>query len=1328
MRTLIAVSLALTWILPLAAQPGELRDDFSAPSRYERLGSAAWTIGDGAARFRGGGGEARLLALTPSSDRVRVEADVTVDERLSDQWTYAGLCLYLDAGNHWQLMLVEGPDGRHYPELLERMSGTHQAQRGDAGPGSALSGAVTGELRTWAKGVRYRLAMELTPEGITGTVTDTATGARWEQTFSFAVGQAVKEGRPGMLVRGCAGAFSAFAATVQPSAAEVIAPAERGRLGTALLLDDPDRAVAAALATALRQYGFGVTEVTWDDLESKRLGDADLVVLADARRLCTRGRDRLLEALHSGGKLISIGAPALSELLTATPEGYRDKDQWADAFTKQVQPVPVALPANPWLHTAGDGDTTSRMESDGEGAWHATVNHRSWDIYQAQFAGVFGEDRRLLVLEAKGDAATPELSLEFREQDHSRWIATIKLSEQWKRYVLSAADFAYWDDSDAVGRGGPGDRLRPQQVVSLAVGLSQSHTPKSRPGPHEYWFRGLSTAPDPGMPQPSFTVPEIEALCPSYKLYPLVGNVRVRAAGEQGIAGADFAAAWSQEAFSPVWRERGRGIDRDRPWRWVPVLEAIDADGRSLGAPVSLMIGDQALPNAMWANVAVADPKAALQEPVLGVVLAIARRMAEGLALLEGGSDAFSYPDGETITLGARALNCGRQAQEAQVVVQVRDADGAVQWTGHEGISPQPGRSAQAKWNWTPGRIDPRGYTVAVTLTRGGEVIDRIEHRIERLRSEPARDEEFVRVDGSQFTLAGKPWFFDGINFHPSSLGGQPSYAWMARERYDPEMIERDLTWLQSIGVTALSAIHSLQPPDPDAPGAYRDQLDFLDRCARHGMKAYVTLPYGRPYSGDDFAKLKAYIERAGLRNHPAIMSWELAWEPIESPGTFSKLEADWNRWIIERYGSAANAVADWGFDPRAQGASTVPAPTGSQCTSHGAWDRYVAAFRRAFSDLISARYRDLAEPLRAWDPNHLVTFRGGACGIPDGARFAHVHSVGVAKHMDFLCPEGYNLQHGWATPTPPDDLRKGGLVTLFYRFQSREKPIVWMEFGFTINGFHQVWSPELVHIRPAELEKQRAEFESFYAMFVESGARGAAPWWLPGGFRLGEGSDFGVLEPDGRERPAADVMRRYIPQFKTVQHPTPTRILDLDLDTHYPDAWKTYSAQYLSAVQAGEVPYVRTAGTGTDSATCPLVAVGGGPCNGHNPPQYLNAEFNRLEVKLGDAPWQEVRGGEVLTAPAGARVLCRASVGNLGEAKWLARVGEGRVFLAGRKEYGLEFQAPIAADVDYLKDAQVPAFVLVDALRADTTVSFEMLAQGRSYFGERRTLTLKVK
>ena len=40
------------------------------------------------------------------------------------------------------------------------------------------------------------------------------------------------------------------------------------------------------------------------------------------------------------------------------------------------------------------------------------------------------------------------------------------------------------------------------------------------------------------------------------------------------------------------------------------------------------------------------------------------------------------------------------------------------------------------------------------------------------------------------------------------------------------------------------------------------------------------------------------------------------------------------------------------------------------------------------------------------------------------------------------------------------------------------------------------------------------------YRMFIESGADGVFFWWYPGGFRLGENSDFGIINPDGTTDP----------------------------------------------------------------------------------------------------------------------------------------------------------------------------------------------------------------
>jgi hypothetical protein len=1312
------------------------RDNFREAQTYERWGPRSWTLADGEMRFSAGATAARLIPRLPDLGETVARARVSVGERLGTSYVFAGLVLFADESNHWQLLLVESPEGKRYMELIENLDGVHQAQGPSGTSATRLPMEDSGDLSTWERGREYQLELALSPKAIVGTVTDPATGTFWRRTYGLDTGRAVKRGRPGLTTLGLAGAFREF--EVEGPAPKEATPwkVPAGKAGTVAIIADEHGGLGESWQRALADEGYGVLLLKWDDLLTAPppASGIDLLVLADARRLPVQARDAVKQALRASGKVIALGAPAFMEVLAHTPQGWVGPDEYSQALVSELKPVPVSIAPDSWRRNARYPEKHSTIEpapEEGEGAWKLAFDYDGWDGFQTDIAGAFGEDRTLLTFRARGDADTPQLLVECRETDGSRWIGAVPLTTEWRAYALRPQDLPYWRDSPG-NRGAPGDHFRPANAASVVFGIAQSHTPKVQPGLHTLWLKDIGTAADPGGADVDFSIPEIEALSPSYQLFPLRTPARLQVAREQGILAEGPAMTLAGAAYSPVWRERGRGFDRERSWRWIPLLEVRDKDGRHRGAPVSLMIGDGASPDAMWANVAVADPQAALDSDGLKrTVLRTARAMVRGCFLLEAGAPVFSCEPGGTLTFGAEVLNAGKQAQDLTVLL-----DGpVVAWMGGAGITQQvahlnvkAGRRAIVTW---PLKVPvPSHSKISVGLTIDGRIIDTITHELAVEPREPAKPDDFVRVEGDGFVLHGKPWYFKGINYRPTWIGGHPHLNFLAPECYDPEIIERDLSWMESVGINAISAVHALVPTDQDAPGAYRDQLDFLDRCERHGIKVFFFLPNARPFAGADPEWVKQYIARAGIKDHPAIMCWELSWEPIHGPwnhGLDFMLDP-WNRWVIERYGSVENALVDWGYKPQLTADGKLPVPTTEMVTQHGEWDVMVAAFRRAWSDVMSQAYRAIVEPLRAFDPQHLISFRFGACSIPDGQRFAHAHSVGVMKHVDFMNPEGYSLMTSWTTPTPADDWRKGGVITLYFRHFSGEKPVVWMEFGYTVNGIHDPWTQERVHIKPEQLAEQKAEYEALYSMFIESGARGAAPWWLPGGFRLGENSDFGVLEPDGSERPVCEVLHKYLPQFERVRHDPPTATIDLDLDAHYADAWKTYSEEYLRLVKAGERPAVQTAGTGTTSADCPFTAVGDRPYNGHNPPIYLNAEFNSLEVRSGDGPWQSVEDGGTLEVTAGQPVTCRASVGNLGEAKWLAPKGDesGGVLLAGRKEYGLEFEAPTAADTPFLGDANVPEFVLIEKPEGEVTVSFEMTARGRAYFGERRTVRLK--
>lgn len=1313
------------------------RDDFTSPQAYETWGERCWTIEAGEARFRSGVGYARLVATLPDPSRATIRTRVTLTERTAvGSYVSAGLVVFLDPDNQWQLLLVENPTGGRYMDFVERFQGVHQAQGSGGTSRTRLTMEEAGELTTWSYGKPYEIELDLSPEAIVGTVTDPASGQFWRRSYSLTAGEAVKRGRPGIMATGFRGAFHELSVDGSLPVLPKGLPIKEGPAGSIAIIADEDGALGRQWADALRQAGFGATVVSWEQLANSRVPveKIDLLLLADARRLPVQAREAVMHALRTQGKVMAIGAPAFSGLLVHTPQGWIGPEHYAETLLARIEPVPVAADQEDWRRSARFPERAAAVEvapEEGAGCWKMSCDLDSWDGFAANVEGAFGADRTLLTFWARGDDRTSQLSVECREKDESRWIATVDLTTEWRAYVLRPHDFPYWQDSRSKNRGGTGDHFRPSSVSTITLGLSHSHTPKVGNGSHTFWVKGLATAVDPGDEDLDFSVPDVEALSPSYKLFPLRTPVQLLAGREQAAVADDFRLQWDQAAYSPVWRERGRGFDRTRSWRWVPVLEARDGEGWHRGALVSLMIGDAVYPNAIWANVGVAEPAAALDGKLKVAVLNTARAMVGGCFLLEGGAGLFSCEPGERLALGAEALNAGRAEQRLTLACSIGLGRDITDRRASE-LTVAAGKRQTVNWEWRAPR-EPGEYTVAVTLREDGRLCDSISHQLRVEAREEPDPSQFVRVEGSNFILDGKPRFFKGINYRPTWVGGYPHLNLIARECYDPEIVERDLSWLESIGVNAVSAIHALQPPDPDAPDAFRDQVDFLDRCERHGMKVFFFLPKARPFAGADPEWVKDYIERAGIKDHPAIMTWELAWEPILSTWGTSKpidfMLEPWNDWVIERYGSTENAVADWGYEPQLDEDGKLPVPAHQMVMEHGPWDVMVAAFRRAFSDAISEGYRDIVTPLRAFDLNHLISFRFGACGIPNQHRFAHAHSVGVAKHIDFMNPEGYDLKTGgFASPTPPDDIRKGGLVTLYYRFVSREKPVVWMEFGYSVNGFHREWKPELVHIDPQELANQKAEYESFYSMFIESGARGAAPWWLPGGFRLGEQSDFGVVNEHGSERPVCQVLRKYLPRFDKVEHRAPTTYIDLDLDHHYPDAWTTYAPEYLRLIETGERPYLRTVGTGTGSATCPLTAVGGTEYNGHNPPVFLNAEFNSLEMRAGNGAWRPIRGGETVEVAEGQPVRCRASVGNIAEAAWLAPKGDedGGVHLAGRAEYGLEFTAPIQADTPFLKDATVEEFVLVPKARGETQVSFEMMTRGRAYFGERRTVSLK--
>ena len=206
---------------------------------------------------------------------------------------------------------------------------------------------------------------------------------------------------------------------------------------------------------------------------------------------------------------------------------------------------------------------------------------------------------------------------------------------------------------------------------------------------------------------------------------------------------------------------------------------------------------------------------------------------------------------------------------------------------------------------------------------------------------------------------------------------------------------------------------------------------------------------------------------------------------------------------------------------------------------------------------------------------------------------------------------------------------------------------------------------------------------------------------------------------------------------------------IKIDRDLHprgYSQIRARHEAEYLAAVEAGKSVALATAGTGTNSADTPLVAVGNRPYNGNNPPKYLNAEFEQFWIKASDGEWREVQNGErIPVAQIGnlrasqvdnlrhVKITGRAKIANTGEATWLARKDPraskgGGIYLVSTPNSNLVVRVPLATETPFLCDTVFDEFEITRDLTKDSTLELELEAAFRARFGQHFRLSLLVR
>ncbi|MEW6234923.1 MAG: hypothetical protein AB1656_06010 [Candidatus Omnitrophota bacterium] len=957
--------------------------------------------------------------------------------------------------------------------------------------------------------------------------------------------------------------------------------ASRDDYRIAILLDDlPNHhpEIALHLASLLLDKGYGLRTIGVRELLNSSVVNAanfDLLVLPSAGSLPAQSVDIIENYIAQGGDVFALGAPAFSDWLWNNGGQWFSESSWRERLSKASAERMLfnfeEEDLNQWERNTNTPDSPFAKELaegiEGNGLHVRIENMAGWDGLASPLVTnpfLYGES--LTVFYVKGTKETRALNLEWVERDGSRWIAVFPVADEWRKVVLAPSDFHYWQSTPE--RGKPGDVFQPQNAVRLKIGAAWTHT-GSRGGEYEFFIDEIGTAYNPlgDKPLASHTPPPIEGLSPSYKFYPITEAAQLMRRELVSLEEMSLPLPASMSAHHP--RPTGKGFNKKRGWRWIPLLDAIGSRREWRGAPASMFVDFQK-PNrfSIRASYSINDPDWHQEDAVLQSITSSINRMANGIFFEEAGSEFFTYRRGRPVVIGARAANLSAQDAkdltlrfELKIKGDKRPVKRIIQ-----SIDIPAGAIFSASHTVRLPKRDG-DFELTVRLFHGDSLLDEIEHDLFVYRPKSETLQRFVSAHKGDFYLDGKKWYVHGVNYMPSTgiaAEDGPYYEqWLGSRSYDPEFIQRDLERCRDMGFNSISIFLYYQ-------SLYADNLlDILRRCDNLGLKVNLSLRPGSPmdYNLEWWEEM---IRFNRLWECDAIYAYDIAWEPFfGTEEQRRKYDPDWRLWIARKYGALEAAEKAWEFPaPKIDG--NLTSPSARLLGQDGPHRKMIADYRRFADELIQFKYKAAADRIRALDPNHLISFRMTVTGDPTflGDKNMPYDFPGVAICMDFMAPEGYGRIGDWERVKP------GQFTVSYARCCAPGKPVIWAEAGV------QAWDNQKMQTDPEPLEFQGKYFADFYKMVLNSYSNGVVWWWYPGGFRVGENSDFGIINPDGTDRPATRVIRQFAAQVlaeRTI--PKPNVEIEIDRDADARGLYGLYDQvkkDYWEAVESGKWPGLR--------------------------------------------------------------------------------------------------------------------------------------------------------
>ncbi|MCB2156563.1 hypothetical protein KQI84_16930 [bacterium] len=961
--------------------------------------------------------------------------------------------------------------------------------------------------------------------------------------------------------------------------------AESGAPARAVYFSSPGESVPNGIA-AIEGITIGSADDFWpqliDALEHNRTA-----IIGDSERFPVENWGLLSAFLEEGGRAIFIGRSPLESRLQTHNDELVTREELEKQLRASANAVAGFSELSEWQHCRNhkpiesEPTPTRIIGSDWPAVSAFARDLDEADYLERRFASGTLEDGVALAFSARGTSTTTRLSLVCRESDGSHWQTVLTLSDQWQDFILHPQQFQYYWGGE--NRGGADDTLHLANADYLSIGLDM-HLGPQMPGDHRYSLSEVRTVIDPRPANRLGWWPDWMLVSPPVRRYETFATSIVPMHGGEPIE-------LNAVIGSPLPRALGTGGEAAAPYRWIPIYEALNAEGENVGWPVSIYVepDEEGRIRKRWAWIGV-DEATVSDEVLVALVETALEEIEKPAYLFKAGSPKFIYLPDEKIRVQATIIG---DAPDATIAAKILDGEShivtelVVHQHSIDELLPVPSYESA------------KDLTVELQLNPDSAAADTIRQQVLVLPLEVPNDDEWLQTANGYFVSDGEPVYLNGVNYWPRTTNGvlenEWHSHWLEPGIFSPELIEAELDRLARAGVNAIALQYHEKTQAP--------QLWFVaEQAQRRGIRIVAFIGFLQPI-WQELNRGMALVDEARLDRFPTIAAIDLAWEPhLGDHDGRRRFDADWRDWLVEQFGSLEHACEV--YDLWRDDDGLVTNPPDEELKTDGPHRARIALYRRFVDDWTSRKYGELKRLLRDRGVRQLLSARSGYGGTGnDWADPLMPIDLGAgAYHLDFISPENYMISGGL------DKFLEGAFIVQYGRGVSGGKPVVWLEYGVSVGKQPMA----------GDLGNQQRYYANMHELLYQSASAGGFAWWFPSGWRVEESSDYGVIDYDGTWRPAGEEIGRF---SKRLQDEGLRTIDDWDGSTfeRFKNArgisalWEEHRSGALNQLEHNELEEMRPEGFGVSTSKGGFIGVGKVPLNAPMPIEGVNAEWDNI-------------------------------------------------------------------------------------------------------------------